>query len=333
MRRFGFTLCVTCAAFLVVCASFAPVLSVPQTVTAAEPLKVTVCQLQNNPSAYDHKLVEVEAFVSQGFENFTLFDPSCYIYPEVWLEYGGKVNSGTIYFGPGASAREREKPLEVQGIPIPLVDDELFRKFDEKIHRSIFHGNGAVTHARLIGTYFAGRPDAETKDHAWGGFGHFGCCTLLTIQQVKAADLSGHPGMDELGVPWPLIKGFHPNSDYYYNLVPEDASSFVLDAQKKADEGDRPWAIDDPKRVALELISSDMKGKTVDPSRLKEASHREGFMEYTMDIPEWNLKYEVEVSRPAWLSFYARDPKRVAWVVLGGTARRLNEKKPMTRPK
>src|ERR1035438_3452880 len=62
-----------------------------------EPQKVTVCQLQKGPPAFNHKLVQLEAFVLWGFEDFTLFDPVCYIYPEIWLEYGGKEKSDTIY--------------------------------------------------------------------------------------------------------------------------------------------------------------------------------------------------------------------------------------------
>jgi hypothetical protein len=42
-----------------------------------QPVSVTVCQLKNDPPAYNHKLVELTAFVSHDFEDFTLFDPTC----------------------------------------------------------------------------------------------------------------------------------------------------------------------------------------------------------------------------------------------------------------
>ena len=54
------------------------------------PERVTVCQLEQNPAAYDQKRVEVNGFVSFSFENFHLFDPGCA--PSeiaVWLDYGG----------------------------------------------------------------------------------------------------------------------------------------------------------------------------------------------------------------------------------------------------
>jgi hypothetical protein len=61
------------------------------------PQKVTACDLMTSPAAYNHREIEVTGFVSHGFEDFTLFDPNCRSYPPVWLEYGGRVSSGTMY--------------------------------------------------------------------------------------------------------------------------------------------------------------------------------------------------------------------------------------------
>jgi hypothetical protein len=57
------------------------------------PLKISLCKLKSDPATYNHKLVEVTGFVSQGFEDFTLFDPACESWPAVWLEFGGTVKS------------------------------------------------------------------------------------------------------------------------------------------------------------------------------------------------------------------------------------------------
>src|SRR5271157_920765 len=62
-----------------------------------EPEMVTVCKLKDDPALYNHKLIEVEGFVSSDFEDFTLFDPTCRSFPDVWLQYGGKTDSGTMY--------------------------------------------------------------------------------------------------------------------------------------------------------------------------------------------------------------------------------------------
>jgi hypothetical protein len=54
-------------------------------------------RLSKDPAAFNHQLIEVTAFVSHGFENFTLYDPLCSGWPGVWLEYGGTAASGTMY--------------------------------------------------------------------------------------------------------------------------------------------------------------------------------------------------------------------------------------------
>src|SRR2546428_792104 len=75
-----------------------------------EPIKVEVCQLKNDPAAYNHILVQVTGFISHGFENFTLFDPGCQSVTSVWLEYGGTAAAPTNnFFGVTADA-PRPKP-------------------------------------------------------------------------------------------------------------------------------------------------------------------------------------------------------------------------------
>lgn len=50
--------------------------------------RVSVCQLKNDPAAFNHHLVEVTAFVSHDFEDFSVFDPDCQSRFDIWLEYG-----------------------------------------------------------------------------------------------------------------------------------------------------------------------------------------------------------------------------------------------------
>jgi len=94
-----------------------------------QPTSVTVCQLKNDPPAFNHKLVEVTAFVSHAFEDFTLFDPTCSSWPAVWLEYGGKAKSGTMYCSGVTADRHRPNEMKVEDIAIPLTDNEQFREF------------------------------------------------------------------------------------------------------------------------------------------------------------------------------------------------------------
>lgn len=296
-------------------------------VHAEEPQKVTVCQLQADPPSYNHKLIEVQAFVSWGFEDFTLFDPTCFIYPVIWLEYGGTTKSNTIYCCGPTAGQSRPKELVIEDISIPLVSDDLFRKLDQRIHLKGSRDNGPLTRATLVGRFFAGKKETYPRGgSAWTGFGHFGCCTLLAIQQVKDVNLEERPGLDPYSLPEPLIAGFHPTA--YRFLTPDDVSKYILESQRKAESGLRPWAFHDPLWVATDLVQTDLHGKTVDPSSLKETHRAHRTIEYELRLPEDRKKYTITVSRPYWLSFYARDPNRVAWVVMYAICEKLSTTHP-----
>ena len=98
-----------------------------------QPEEATVCQLKNDPKAYNHKLVEVNGFVSHAFEDFTIFDPTCGKYPNVWLEYGGTVKSGTMYCCGVTADRKRPNELQVENIAIPLVNNQQLQDFEKAI--------------------------------------------------------------------------------------------------------------------------------------------------------------------------------------------------------
>ena len=166
------------AAVLVVLAQDHPTVTVP-------PQRVTLCALRADPAAYDGKLIEVAGDVSHGFEHFQISEGGCDESPAVWLEYGGLKNSNTVYCcGPVANAT-RPGPLVVQGISIPLVEDQMFKRFDARIAKK----EETVFRAMLVGRFFAGELLNLPRGKQWGGYGHIGCCTLLAIQQVMAIDL------------------------------------------------------------------------------------------------------------------------------------------------
>ena len=145
--------------------------------------KVSLCALQADPAAYNHKMIDVRAVVSHGFEDFTLSDPRCQRRWQIWLEYGGLVNSETEYCC-GVKAGPRTKPLVVEGITTRLIDDALFRRFDARVR-----SRGDVRfRAHLIGRFFAGLKQHTSKGDFWGGYGHLSCCSLLVIEQVLAVD-------------------------------------------------------------------------------------------------------------------------------------------------
>src|SRR5262245_27441413 len=49
----------------------------PADTPEARPAKASVCQIEADPGAYRHKLVEVTGFIETDWESFLLTDPAC----------------------------------------------------------------------------------------------------------------------------------------------------------------------------------------------------------------------------------------------------------------
>lgn len=145
---------------------------------------VTLCALQADPASYNHKMIDIRAVVSHGFEDFTLSDPRCPPRSGIWLEYGGLVDSDTDYCCGVKAGTPRGTALVVEGIATRLIDDALFRRFDAgvRVRRHVSF------RAHLIGRFFAGLKQPTPKGDFWGGYGHLGCCSLLVIEQVLAVE-------------------------------------------------------------------------------------------------------------------------------------------------
>jgi hypothetical protein len=322
MRKIGSTLgvliCILCSVGAALCEE--------------QPERVTVCQLKNDPPAYNHKLVELTAFVSHDFEDFTLFDPTCPSWPEVWLEYGGKAKSGTMYCCGVTADRNRPQQMVVENIPIPLIENDQFHEFDKLIQppfRSDRHG--AIVHATVVGRFSAGKQIHYPKTTFWGGYGHMGCCSLLTMQEIKSVssqdrdDLdygasADQPDIDKTGCGYRDLTAIQPASD-------------LMHAQQEADIGQRDWVFDDPQRVASEGLARFAKIDQSSIAGLKQTRKMQGRTVY-----EWSLAGKAEtymfvVSRPYWLSFYAHDPKRVAWVVVAAYVSSCGKNNSVTRIK
>jgi len=283
---------------------------------AEEPAKTSICQLKKDPPAWNHKLVEVTGFVTHASHNFTIFDPTCPSWPAIWLEYGGTVTSGTVNCCKTMNDRHRSQQLVIDDVPIPLTINQTFEDFDKAIQPPLRPGqSGAVEHATLIGRFFGGQ-QMEDPDNGkyWGGYGYMGCCSMLAIQEVKSADTEWHADLDygesneKLDFPQPGCT--------LRTLLPAEQDAALMQFQRDADGGTRDWAFTDPARVAADALS-----RTAKVSRDLLAG-----IKLTHDSParktyQWNSaanpkSYMAVVSRPYWLSFYAHDPKQVAWVAV-----------------
>jgi hypothetical protein len=290
-----------------------------------KPLAVSACELKNDPAAYNHKLVEVTAFVSHGFEDFALFDPSCPEWPDVWLEYGGTMSSGTMYCCGVTAARSRPTELTVESIPIPLITNEPLKTFDGLIHRP--GRNGALVHATLVGRFFAGRLTKYPTTSVWNGYGHMGCCTLLAIQEVKSVGAQDRQDLDY------GASADQPETDKvgcgYRDLMPIQPATELLTAQRQADAGSSDWAFSDPQRVASAVLAglANVPEKSV---TLKQSRVAQGHIVYSWKASR-KADYMVVVSRPYWLSFYSHDPHRVAWVVVAAYRSSCDQKNSVTR--
>jgi hypothetical protein len=232
---------------------------------------VTLCELAAHPADYDGKVIEVTAYASHGFENFTLFDPQC---PEasykVWLEYGGARGSGTIYCcGDTSDAKPRNTTI---------VEDAQLAKFDRILQTE----DDTLIHATLRGPFFN------------GGYGHFGLYPMLVIEQV--VDVETHDRRDV---------------DYRASADPPDVDcSRMLELrgdpialQKEAEAGARAWAFRDPMRVAREAAG----GKRL--RKVRQSRGRivyEGWRVFVVvSRPAWIASFAADRHRIAWVAIAA----------------------------
>jgi hypothetical protein len=262
---------------------------------------VSLCDLQNDPAAYDRTVVEVTAFVAHGFEDFTLFDPRCESKePGVWLEYGGRMGSRTIYCCGVLAEKRRSEPLVVEDVPTTIVVDRTFQRFDDLIQRK----PDAIAHATLRGRFFAGN-----KKQPFGGFGHFGMFDLLVIEQVLSVDPQDLRDIDYRA--WsdpPDLPGKGCSSRAMDRLTYRDG----LERQRQADEGSRGWSLEDPLRVAMEDFRRIAGDKPA--VQFKQVQRKSGRVIFDGSAPDGATRYRIVVSRPYWLTFYAASPQKVAWV-------------------
>ena len=81
--------------------------------------------------------------------------------------------------------------LRVDGIDVPLVDDDLFRQFDNALHANPKPRKSATVDAVLRGRIFATRVKFANIPEHWGGYGHMGCCMLFVVTQVMSVGQAG----------------------------------------------------------------------------------------------------------------------------------------------
>lgn len=169
--------------------------------TVDRPRHVTPCQLASDPGRYDHELIEISGHIEHGFEQFTLSTDACSsgktLGMGIWLEYGGKRQSQTVYCCADATGPDRKTALTVEGLVTRLTDDDVFARFDALLHRS----PAVAVEATVIGRFFAGTRTTINGHSFWGGYGHMGGFSLLIIERVTKAEVARHSSEDDEDVP------------------------------------------------------------------------------------------------------------------------------------
>ena len=141
-----------------------------------------------------------------------------------------------------------------------------------------------------------------------------GCCSLLAIQEIKSVsaqdrgDLdygasADQPDLGKVGCGYRDLTSINPNAN-------------VIKAQQEADLGQNDWVLDDPKLVASRAIAQFAHVEEQSVAGLRETHKAQGRYVYEWRPDGKAETYMVVVSRPYVVSFYAHDPKRVAWMVI-----------------
>jgi|SRR5579862_702889 len=278
--------------------------------SVVESRNVSFCELSRDPAAYNHQLVRLTGFVTHGFEDFQITEPDCPTQGfSIWLKYGGNAESNTVYCCPGEAGREkRPAPLSVEGVEIPLVEDQTFQQFTDLLKKE----GDTTAHATLVGRFFSGERGLVSTSAQWRGFGHMGCCSLLVVEQIESFEPHTRDDLDytaEAG--WYEDEGCKWGSEQDLRHVSisnwDNGGQQGIEEQEKADAG-QAWAFSDPQRVAIESLKPLYPGQTPVLHIVKRTSSRNVF--------QWRngkKSVVVVVTRPYWLSFYAASSS-VAWI-------------------
>ena len=274
-----------------------------------EPKRVTACQVKKDPAEYNHKLLELTGFISHGFEDFTLFDPSCPSWPHVWLEYGGTASSGTMYCCGVTADRSRAKPA--------VVEDIRYRSstMSASEHSTALSSSGPTLWCVRLLWGVSLQDDRSTYPLApcgagmdtWGVAvcsrfnGYYRWIPSRAILDYRASP--DQPNIEKTGCGYP-------------DMVPLESSPGSVAAQQQAERGPSEWPFTDPRRVASDALARFLNIDSTTITGLRQVRKSQGRVLYEWKPRGKRKAYLIVASRPYWLTFYAKDPQRVAWVVI-----------------
>ncbi len=166
-----------------------------QSLPQEEPIKTTLCEIKAHPENFQHKLVEFRATASRGFED-SMVEELSYPWPKngnpgVWMDFGGTRSTETMYCCGFSPKPDRPAALKIDGIEIPLVDDDLFRQLDKALHANPKPKQSVTVDATLRGRLFARREKINGNAY-WEVYGYMNCCILFVATQVISLGQAGN---------------------------------------------------------------------------------------------------------------------------------------------
>ncbi len=152
--------------------------------------EVDVCQVLNDPSAFDGLMLRFRGRLEFEFEGFNVNDDICALalfHTRIAWTYGGD---------PLLVSKPEAK--HILSLTSPVLKDAQFDEFGRRARaRRVRRSDGEKCHSHrecayydvivtYTGRFFAGkmRPGRTVA----GGFGHFGCCHLFVIEQVSEVE-------------------------------------------------------------------------------------------------------------------------------------------------
>lgn len=185
-----------------------------------KPIETSVCEILENPSSFNNKLVKVRGHVSVSFEYSTLEGEGCS--DALWFALAdGSGPPGLVITvnGSGKAGGKNSKGAPVRPVTVKLVRDSHFEKYE---HYMTVKAEGRPCMSDLtqptppncdvdrVTATFTGRIDSVSKvihaahlkrspdaDHDFKGFGQMGMfdaqLVLQSVEDVVAIDSFGRP--------------------------------------------------------------------------------------------------------------------------------------------
>jgi hypothetical protein len=290
--------------------------SLPAVAQSAKP--ISACELAAHRKDFDQKEVLVEGFIFHGFEEFNLSDFECLGFgPRIWLEYGGRERSPTMYCCGNSPNGKSAVDLNVEGIAVPLKDDEKFRQLNALMQ---LQTRSAMARVTLRGRFFAGhnRLLLMKDGEKYGmGYGHMGCCSLFVIEQVVDVGAQADGDIDyraegDTGETKNSSKCGTSGIGFLY--LSTDVFKGWVAQQKEAEEKNDVAAFNDPVAAAFAAYRA---AKHTEPGN--DEAPKTIFTPKAGAVVEWrdakSKSYvRVDMGRPYLLTFSARDPEKIVWV-------------------